>query len=485
MKRIDLLKVVTCTALLCVLFSCRNEASVSGSNSKSERPLEERISEVAQPVVDNGWTQGLVIGVTQNGEDKYFSFGALAHDDSTPPDENTVFEIGSITKVFTAIVLADMATKQELALGDPISKFLSEDVNVPSPGGEPITLESLAAHTSGLPVIPANFWKQGDVIHDSNVAGLRWREYSQAQIREFFEKPAPPMDQSRKYVYSNLGVGLLGHALEKISGESIDDLILKRVCKPLGMDATSFTIEPSAKGHNADGVPVDYWSKGDSVLAGAFALRSTCRDMLAFAKANLSPASSSIAESLKLAQTAIADINEIEKTALGWKRNKYGVIYTTGATGGFRCAMFLHPDTKTAVVTMANSQVGGVTGGRAGQFDTLAGSLLNVTLGAPPIPLDLPAPTSEVPDNLEDYIGGYRPQDGSQGPSFPIRVEDGKLMTVGPGQVDARLWPKAKDQFFLRSYTSDIHFLRSHSGAVTGGDLTFEGTKVQLKKFDE
>lgn len=475
----------------CLLAGCGDQGSVSNSTPQANQPLGKRVESVVQPLVDAGWAQGIVIGITQQGQDKYFSFGSMSADapaapnEPNEPNEKTVFEIGSITKVFTAIVLAELATKEQVAMQAPISKFLPENIVAPAPGGKPITLESLAAHTSGLPVIPANFWQEGDIIHDSNVAGLRWGEYSEDQVRDYFQQPSPPLNEKRTYLYSNLGMGLLGHLLERATGEPVNDLIVHRVCKPLGMESTSCVLEPTAVGHNADGVHVDNWPQGESVLAGAFALRSTCKDLVTFAKANLAPDASPLAGALKLAQQQRAEINEAEQAALGWKRNIHGVIYATGATGGFRCAMFLHPSTKTAVVTMANTQFGGVTGGRGGQFDALAGSLLNVTLGAPPLPLDLPTPLPKSPTALDDFAGSYRPEDGSPGPSFPIRVEDGKLLTMGPGKLEARLWPQAKDTFFLRSYVSELRFRRDDSGVVVGADLKFDGNESRLKRFEE
>ena len=180
-----------------------------------------------------------------------------------------------------------------------------------------------------------------------------------------------------------------------------------------------------------------------------------------------------------------AEINELERTALGWKLNKFGVIYTLGATGGFRCGLFLHPQTNTAVVTMANTQVGGVVGGRAALFDALVGSLLNVTVGAPPIDIDLPSPRSNHETPLEDFVGFYQPEDGGQGPSFPVRAEGEKLLTVGPGKIEVRLWPKGDDSFFMRHYIANITFLRDESGDVTGADLQFEGNQALLKRSTE
>jgi CubicO group peptidase (beta-lactamase class C family) len=454
-------------------------------NPSASLPLDQRIEAIVQPLIDDGWAQGIMVGVLHDGKESYLAFGSITDKEATPPDENTVFEIGSITKVFTAITLAEMASKGEVALDDPLEKFLPGDIEIPSPGGKPITLESLAAHISGLPNVPANFWDESDNIYDNDVAGLRWSEYSEPQVRDYFKAPSPPLDDARKYVYSNLGAGLLGHALQRESGVPLEKLIVDHVCRPLGMESTTFSVEPTATGHDADGNPADLWANHDSILAGAFALRSTCKDLLAFAKANLDPETSPLEDALKEALESRAEINELERTALGWTLNKFGVIYTVGATGGFRCALFLHPQTKTAVVTMTNTQMGGVVGGRAPLFDALAGSLLNVTVGAPPIEIDFPSPKSSDEAAREDFVGVYRPEDGSRDPSLPIRAECERLMTIGPGGMEMQLWPKGDDAFFLRSYIADVKFLRDESGVVTGADLQFEGNQVRLKRFKE
>ncbi len=478
---------LTASVLACALLAAAcGDKEVQGTpldaTGQQETPIEERIGNVIQPLIDGGWSKGMVVGVVQNGRQSHFSFGSLGDDAETRPDGNTVFEIGSVTKVFTALVLADMAVKGEVSLDDPVAGLLPKDWQVPSPGGQSITLADLAAHISGLPNIPANFWREGDKTFDPVSGGLRWKEFSAQQFEDYFANPAPPLGERGRYVYSNLGVGLLGHALARKSEKSLDSLIAERICRPLGMDDTSFELKTSGPGHDVDGVPTEPWSAGDSVLRGAFALRSTSADMLKFAAATLDPAASSLEETLKLAIRGKAKINEMERTALGWRVNKFGVIYTTGATGGFRCALYLYPQSRTAVVLLANTQVGGVTGSRAGLFDALGGSLLNVVLGIPPLEIRFPAPVPNAAEKLADYPGHYSPENGAKDPSFPIRVENGKLIMVGPGGVAARLWPAAEDAFFTRAYQTELRFLRDKEAKVTGADLDFEGRKARLKR---
>jgi len=251
------------------------------------------------------------------------------------------------------------------------------------------------------------------------------------------------------------------------------------------MKNTSFTVKPTAPGHDADRGGAAPWPAQNSVLRGAFALRSTCADMLKFAAAALDPSASPLQEALELSFKPLAQINELERTALGWKRNKFGVIYTTGATGGFRCAMYLHPQSKTGVVLMANTQVGGVTGGRAASFDALGGSLLNVVLGTPPLDVPFPSPIAIDADSLTDFAGNYASEAGTPGPSFPIRVNEGRLITEGPGGMEQRLWPLEKDVFFLRTYVAEFRFKRDDEGKVVGCDLSFEGRKGRLQRRED
>lgn len=425
-----------------------------------------------------------MVGIVQRGKQSFYSFGSLGDEVEGEIGEDTIFEIGSITKVFTALVLADMVAKGEVALEDSVAKYLPGDWQIPTPGDRPITLGSLADHTSGLPTIPANFWKQGDKIYNSDIGGLRWRDYSEQHFSEYFDDPTPLPDPQRKYIYSNLGSGVLGYALARKAGCSLDELIRERICEPLGMQKTSFVLESTGPGHNPDGNVAAPWTAGDSVLRGAFALRSTTADMLKFAEIALDATGSPTERALTLSMKPRASINDLEKTALGWKVNKFGVVYTAGATGGFRCALFLHPKSQTAVLALANSQVGGVTGGRATLFDALVGSLLNVTLGAPPLKAEFPMPLDSGSDSLTEYIGNYRPVTGSTGPSFPVsvRLSHGQLTAQGPGDIEIVLWKLAKDVYFTRSYLGEMRFRRDDSGKVSGMDLSFDGRISKLRR---
>jgi serine-type D-Ala-D-Ala carboxypeptidase/endopeptidase len=473
---------VPVSALVLVVSGCERKPGDGASPAPvpSAAPLEERVAGIVQPVVEHGWAQAVMVGTLKDGEERYFGFGAIDRD-GTAPDADTVFEIGSVTKVFTAIVLADLAARGEVALDDPVAWHLPDDFNLPKPGGKPITLEALAAHTSGLPVIAANFWEDGDSIFDNDTGGRRWAGYSAARLRAFLANPAPPVNDSRPYIYSNLGAGLLGHALSRRAGQPIEKLIHSRICEPLGMTSTGTDVPLSTPGHNADGVPVQPWVLGESILGGAFALRSSCRDLIRFARANLGDGAGDLAGALTESHRPRADINPAERTALGWRVNVNGVIYTTGATGGYRCALSIHPPTKSAIVILANTQVGGATGARALLFDGLAGSLLNSLVGGPPINVPFPR-TAAPPASPEDYPGTYEPVPAGAGPTLVVKLVNGRLTTTGPGGMTLRLWPAGEDAFFLRAHDAELKFERDAAGKVTGAKVKFEGNQATLER---
>src|SRR4029078_9399783 len=138
-----------------------------------------------------------------------------------PLDANTVFEIGSLTKTFTATILADMVLRGEVALDDPAQKYLPASVKVPSRNGRQITLLDLATHTSGLPKIPANL-KQTDPQNP-------YASYSVQDLYDYLTSYTLTRDPGARFEYSNTGVGLLGHILSLKANKSYEDLVIERV----------------------------------------------------------------------------------------------------------------------------------------------------------------------------------------------------------------------------------------------------------------
>lgn len=442
--------------------------------------LREQIDALALPLVEDEWAVGLIIGVVTPDGTQVFSYGRRSATDPRPPAEDSLFEIGSLTKVFTGILLAEQERRGEVSRLDPVSKYLPAGVPAPRRGADEITLLDLATHSSGLPSVADNFWPPGGgSIYDPNVAGRGWSEYTEEKLFAYLRDPRPPLGSTRRYLYSNLGMGLLGALLGRAAGRPYEELLIERVITPLGLSDTRFVLSEEQRarllpGHDADGTPTQAWTP--SALSGAFALRSSMRDMLRFTQANLGLVESPLAKALMAAQQEYFRQSKDERIGLAWTRNGFGVVYHFGATGGYRSTLFLHPSKQLGVVVLSNSLVGGTTDERGQLFDALGGSVMNLLVGVPPPVWSYPSPIELPEARLADYEGNYGPVRGA---TEPLRVtrERGALWALLPGRVPNRLYPAEEDKFFMKAYNARVSFSRDETGAVTAltlglGELT-------------
>jgi len=325
---------------------------------------------------------GIVVGVIDAKGRRIVTHGGLAKGDPRPLDGNTVFEIGSQTKVFTSLILSDMVRKGEVKLDDPVQKYLPAAVKVPERGGRQITLIDLATHSSGLPRMPTNFAPK-DSLNP-------FADYTVEQLWQFLNGYTLPRDIGAQYEYSNVGVGLLGQALARRAGSDYETLVRTRVTGPLGLKDTVITLTPAlkarlAQGHTATAQPTPNWDL--PTLAGAGALRSTTNDMLTFLADELGFKSSPLAPAMaaQLVPRRPGPSANLEM-ALGWHISKFStgdVIWHNGGTGGYRTFFGFDPRAKVGVVVMTNKVNG--TGGDDIGFYLLAGRAL-MTLNPPPSP---------------------------------------------------------------------------------------------------
>ena len=187
-------------ALAVVLAMPAHTASAEGMppNDSIEMILRDRVDLYKKSV-------GMVVGIVNSRERKVVAYGKTDLEGDTEVGANTVFEIGSVSKVFTGTLLADAVKRGELRLEDPVSRFLPESVTVPSKDGKEITLLDLATHRSGLPRMPTNF-KPADPQNP-------YADYTVANMYEFLSGYSLTRPVGEAFEYSNLGAGLLGHVL--------------------------------------------------------------------------------------------------------------------------------------------------------------------------------------------------------------------------------------------------------------------------------
>jgi CubicO group peptidase (beta-lactamase class C family) len=304
--------------------------------------------------VDAGRNVGMVVGtVDAAGKTTIAAYGNPGHG-SLPLDADSVFEIGSITKVFTAILLADMADRGEVKLDDPIAKYLPSNIRVPERSGRKITLLDLSTQTSGLPRMPDNF-------RPSNPRNP-YADYTAAQLYDFLSRHELRRDPGALFEYSNVGVGLLGHVLSLRAGKSYEALVKERILDPLDMDRTAVTFTPwmtrhLAKGHDQQGNVVSNWDVG--VLGGAGALRSTMDDMLKFARANLQTRG----RLQQVMQRTHVERAPAMKGAIGmnWiirRLDGQEIHWHNGGTGGYRTWIGFDKKKGLAAVVLTNSTHG-------------------------------------------------------------------------------------------------------------------------------
>ena len=295
---------------------------------------------------------GLVVGVVDADGRRIVSHGTSGSAASL--DGDTMFEIGSATKVFTAILLVDAVTRGEVALTDPVAKYLPASVKVPSRSGKQITLQDLSMHTSALPRLPTN-------LSPANMANP-YADYSVEQLYAFLSGYELPREIGERYEYSNLGAGLLGHVLALRAKMDYETLVRRRITEPLGMKSTVVTLtEPLkarlAAGHNAQRTAVPNWDI--PTLAGAGALRSSANDMLTFLSAQIGLTPSPLSKPMQatLASRRPTPTPRLE-IALGWHilvaPSGGEIVWHNGGTGGYRFFMGFHPTNRRGVVVLSN-----------------------------------------------------------------------------------------------------------------------------------
>jgi CubicO group peptidase (beta-lactamase class C family) len=422
--------------------------------------------------VGGGRLQAASAGVVQPGGPLTAHAGVLAPDLPTAPDDRTLYAIGSITKVFTGLLLAEAVTRGELTLDTTLAALLPTEVELPDRAGSRITVRMLATHTSGLPRIPAEI-PPDDYTNP-------YAAYGEAELWTTLRRVKLDFEPGTKASYSNLAVGLLGTLLARRAGRTYPELLAARITGPLGMKDTVVELNAGqrarrASGFNAAGQAWPHWEF--KALAGAGAISSTLSDLMRFAAAMLRPAESPLREAIELAwskQDLAASVGP-GGSGLGWMLAGDGrTRWHNGMTGGFHAALFVNRDLGLATVVLANRS--DPLGSQLGE------SLIRRAAGMP----ERPNPNRERPEvalsaaQLERCTGTCRIC-----PAFALVFERRELalLLTPTGQGTDRLAAASPDTFFSRRVAAEIVFdLPVDGSPATGLTLKQNGREVKAPR---
>ncbi len=444
------LAALSCAAAVAAVVPLRAESPVAPTDDAIRQVLRQRIDERKRGVA-------IVVGWVDEHGSRVVGFGRTQRDGGSAVDGKTMFEIGSVSKVFTSLLLALAVEKGEVKLDDPLAKFLPPGVKAPTRGGRQITLLDLATHRSGLPRLMSGYAPKD--------AEDPYANFTLEQMDAFLSGYTLTRDIGAEYEYSNYGAAMLGNALARRAGKTYEQLVAERICQPLGLKDTTITLSDEQKSRLAspykeDLSPAKNWTMG--VFAGAGGIRSDVDDMLVFVSAQLGltptplqPAMLNTQQARNSAGGATMDIG------LGWHIDRSPstpVVWHNGGTGGYRSYVGLDPAHRRGVVVLSNTANG---------VDDIGSNLLN--------PPKVRTAITIKPEVGDRYVGKYEII-----PEFVLTFsrEGDHYYLQATGQGRNEVFPETETDFFLKVVNAQISFVKDDAGRVTalilhqGGDQT-------------
>jgi len=359
-----------------------------------------KIDRVAEKYVNKHRNRGLVIGVIHGNEIDSKGYGHLSAVQDFTPDENTIFEIGALSSVFTTTLMMLESQTGRFNTIDPINQFLPSDVMAPNylpfickiedtpgllgsgevsprmicepdPLGNPVGISfcDLASHTSGLPNAPKGLYSMNPLLWNMKNGKDPYHDYSREALYDNLYKHVLSLPPGAFFNYSNAGMALLGNLVADMNGMSYYELVDQNILSKLHMRDTYLEIRPEdsyrfASGHSRRGKPVEHWHFDGMAPAGG--LRSTAGDLLRFLDANLEEGEAPMQRAFRQVHQARIDVpkhkNKRETMAgYGWfvsilsEESNLPVNWIGGGTGGFRSFMAFNKDKDMAVVILSNS----------------------------------------------------------------------------------------------------------------------------------
>jgi len=425
--------------------------------------LDDKVRAIVEQKIRDGELPSLVIAVRDGDANAVYAFGKVG---AAAPDGRTVYEIGSITKTFSGLLLAQAVVAGQVRLDDPLGQIVPAYARL-ALAARPVTLLDLATQTSGLPRLPGN-------LAPADMADP-YVDYHRAALKAFLADYTLTRAPGSQYEYSNLGTGLLGDVLAERECTSYAALVAERITGPLGMTSTgmggmgaTLSSPAMAMGHDAAGKPVRNWNF--DALAGAGALHANADDMLRYLQAMMD-GGKVVGSPIKLAQTPQRDTGTADtRIALNWhlsKVNQQVMVWHNGMTGGYASFIGFTEDGRRGVVVLTNT---------ARTVDQIGLTTLFPELAAPAA-----AATATVPPAiLASYAGRFE-----LAPGFVLTIEPAAagLRVQATGQPAFSATASGTDTFQVPDVGASLTFKRNTQGEVDGVTLRQNGRELPGRKL--
>ncbi len=332
------------------------------NNTSDKKNLEAALDSQVKKLTRNDPSHGLVIGVYKNGSSFIKGYGKVNREGATAPDASTVFQIASVSKLFTTSLLQILCDEDVLRMEMTLGELLGNSITL-SPAAQLVTLKQLATHTSGFASIPKPLARTATKLVSK--ASLMRDPYSHLGPEYLFDYLKTTKDKRPpgSFRYSNFGLGLLGHILEIVTKKNFESLIFEKLLAPLEMRDTAITLTPKmkaalAQGYTAKGEPSSLWTF--RALAGAGAYHSTVEDMIKFVRANIeydALISSTLKKMHMPLSPGISGIGWIQATFIDRFVGNKSVVWHNGMVGGYASYVSVDTEAKTGIVILSNKAV--------------------------------------------------------------------------------------------------------------------------------
>lgn len=429
--------------------------------------LRESRQSIKEHIAEHDFTGAAVAYIASDGQLSYILESARRKGGATI-DKQTIFEIGSVTKIFTALALADfISSHKDITLDSKAEPLLPESYQLPEYQGQSVTLRHLVTHTSGLPKIPSNLPASSPNPYST---------YGDSLFEAYLNNDSLSRAPGDGFQYSNSGMALVGRVLEHQLQQPFEQIIQKSITQPLQMKDTFVQVTDKdssrlAKGYRGNG-RANYWNF--DVFAGAGALHSTIADMAIFLKAQMQNKSTEINSLANRTQQPLSDIqnkeSRLDKVGMGWlySTRKDTIIWHNGQTGGFRSFIGMNIENNTGVVMLVNSTA---------PISDIALHLLDSNFKLKKVQQSVSIPSSL----LQKYTGEYRVTNRI---SYFVSLHKNQLYFRVSGQQKIPFFPKSKTRFYYKTVPAEIEFSADSAGAVQDVTLFQNGREIKAKKVD-